>query len=30
MLAVERMKSPEKARPTLHAQMPPGAPIGCE
>lgn len=30
-LAVERMKSPDKARPTQHAVMPPGAPIGdCE
>jgi hypothetical protein len=28
-LAVERMKTPEKARPTLHAAIPPGAPIGC-
>ena len=29
-LVVERMKSPEKAKPTLHAIAPPGAPIGCE
>jgi hypothetical protein len=29
-LALERMKAPEKARPTLHAQAPPGAPIGCD
>jgi hypothetical protein len=29
-LATERMKNPEKARPTLHATAPPGAPIGCE
>ncbi len=28
-LALERMKSPEKARPTLHSAPPPGAPIGC-
>ncbi|HEU4472362.1 MAG TPA: zinc-dependent metalloprotease [Flavisolibacter sp.] len=30
LLALERMKTPEKARPTLHAEIPPGAPIGCE
>lgn len=31
LLALDRMKSPEKARPTvLHDQMPPGAPIGCD
>jgi hypothetical protein len=28
-LALERMKTPEKARPSIHAQAPPGAPIGC-
>ena len=28
-LALERMKAPEKARPTQHAVAPPGAPIGC-
>lgn len=28
-LALERMKTPEKARPAIHAQAPPGAPIGC-
>lgn len=28
--ALERMKSPEKAQPTIHAVIPPGAPIGCE
>jgi hypothetical protein len=28
-LALERMKAPEKARPTIHAPIPPGAPIGC-
>ncbi len=27
-LALERMKAPEKARPTIHAAIPPGAPIG--
>lgn len=30
LLALERMKTPEKAKPTLHAEMPPGAPIGCD
>jgi hypothetical protein len=29
-LLLERFKSPEKAKPTLHAAAPPGAPIGCE
>lgn len=29
-LALERIKAPEKAKPTLHKEMPPGAPIGCE
>jgi hypothetical protein len=29
-LALTRMKSPEKARPTIHLPAPPGAPIGCE
>lgn len=29
MLALERMKKPENAKPTIHANMPPGAPIGC-
>lgn len=28
--ALERMKTPDKAKPTQHAVMPPGAPIGCE
>ncbi len=28
--ALLRMKSPEKARPTIHLSIPPGAPIGCE
>ena len=27
--ALERMKAPEKAKPTVHKEMPPGAPIGC-
>lgn len=30
VLALERMKAPEKATPTLHAEMPPGAPIGWD
>jgi len=30
MLALDRMKSPEKAKPTVHTAIPPGAPIGCE
>ena len=30
VLALERMKSPEKAKPTIHLAMPPGAPIGCD
>ncbi len=29
-LALERMKAPEKASPTIHSPIPPGAPIGCE
>jgi len=28
-LALDRMTTPEKARPTLHLPAPPGAPIGC-
>jgi hypothetical protein len=30
LLAIERMAAPEKAKPTIHAVIPPGAPIGCE
>jgi hypothetical protein len=30
VLALERLKKPENAKPTLHAVAPPGAPIGCE
>jgi hypothetical protein len=30
LLALERIKAPEKAKSTLHATIPPGAPIGCE
>ena len=29
-LALERMKTPEQAKPTLHTAPPPGAPIGCD
>ncbi|ULQ55393.1 zinc-dependent metalloprotease [Flavihumibacter rivuli] len=29
-LALERMKAPDKAKPSQHAVIPPGAPIGCE
>ncbi|MFM7839948.1 MAG: zinc-dependent metalloprotease, partial [Chitinophagaceae bacterium] len=29
-LALERIKTPEKAKPTLHMAIPPGAPIGCD
>lgn len=29
LLTLERMKSPEKAKPTLHKIPPPGSPIGC-
>lgn len=30
ILMQERMESPEKARPTIHAAIPPGSPIGCD
>ncbi|HEX2607837.1 MAG TPA: zinc-dependent metalloprotease [Flavisolibacter sp.] len=30
LLALERMKAPEKAKPTIHSPLPPGAPIGCD
>jgi Met-zincin/Domain of unknown function (DUF5117) len=30
LLALERIKAPEKAKPTQHKEMPPGAPIGCD
>jgi hypothetical protein len=31
MLALERMKAPDKAKPAVqHKEMPPGAPIGCD
>jgi hypothetical protein len=29
LLTLERIKSPEKAKPTLHQVPPPGSPIGC-
>jgi hypothetical protein len=30
LLALERMKAPEKARPTIQLEAPPGQPIGCD
>jgi hypothetical protein len=30
LLALDRMKEPEKAKPTIHKEIPPGAPIGCD
>jgi hypothetical protein len=30
LLALQRVAEPEKARPTLHKEIPPGAPIGCD
>lgn len=30
LLTLERIKAPEKAKPTLHEPPPPGAPIGCD
>jgi hypothetical protein len=30
ILASERMKNPEAAKPTIHVAIPPGSPIGCE
>jgi hypothetical protein len=30
LLAVDRMKVPADAKPTLHKAIPPGAPIGCD
>jgi hypothetical protein len=30
LFALERMKKPETAKPTIHVSIPPGAPIGCE
>lgn len=30
MLALKRMEDPSAAKPTLHKEIPPGAPIGCD
>lgn len=30
VLALDRMNTPADAKPTLHKEIPPGAPIGCE
>lgn len=30
LLTLERMTKPETAKPTLHKEIPPGAPIGCD
>jgi len=30
LLALERMKEPGKAKPTIHKEAPPGSPIGCD
>lgn len=30
LLTLDRIKAPEKAKPTLHQTAPPGAPIGCD
>jgi hypothetical protein len=30
LLTLERIKSPDKAKPTLHEAPPPGSPIGCD
>jgi hypothetical protein len=30
LLVLERMKKPENAKPTIHKEIPPGAPIGCD
>lgn len=30
LLALERMEKPEAAKPTIHKEIPPGAPIGCD
>ena len=29
LFALERMKAPEQAKPGIHKEIPPGAPIGC-
>lgn len=30
LLALQRMKDPEKVKPTIHKEIPPGSPIGCD
>ena len=30
LLGLERMKDPVSAKPTIHKEIPPGAPIGCD
>lgn len=30
LLALDRMKEPEKAKPAQHKEIPPGSPIGCD
>jgi len=30
LLSLERMEQPDKAKPTIHKEIPPGAPIGCD
>jgi len=30
LLALERMKNPAEAKPTMHKEAPPGSPIGCD
>ncbi len=30
LLALDRMKKPEDAKPTMHEEIPPGSPIGCD
>lgn len=30
LLALERMNAPQDAKPTLHKEIPPGSPIGCD
>lgn len=30
LLTLDRIKSPEKVKPTQHAEIPPGSPIGCD
>jgi len=30
LLALERMKTPGDAKPTIHVTIPPGSPIGCD